>query len=216
MLFRSQLDHRYPGAPDWADDGRLRVLYAPTWEGDRASIRYGSVVSHGASIIDALRSDPRVRILYRPHPRIGRASAAHAAADARIRAVLAADGDRHLVDTGPYGWQWRFATHCLTDVSAVAYDWLATGKPLVITAPAVGVYRPPSRLLDSLPLLPAARAGDLDLLLAPAGPALADLAAHYFGDTAAGASTRRFEAALTEVIDRRRASVSERARRERP
>ena len=27
----------------------------------------------------------------------------------RIRAALAADGDRHLVDTGPYGWQWRFA-----------------------------------------------------------------------------------------------------------
>ena len=69
---RPQLDHDHPGAPDWTDDGRLRVLYAPTWEGDRASIRYGSLVSHGAAIIAALRADPRVRIIYRPHPRIGR------------------------------------------------------------------------------------------------------------------------------------------------
>ena len=141
-------------------------FYAPTWEGDRASIRYGSLVSHGAAIIGTLRADSRVRIIYRPHPRLGRASSAHGAADARIRAALAADGDRHLVDTGPYGWQWRFADHCITDLS-VAYDWLATGKPLVITEPAAGAYRPPSRLLDSLPLLPADRAGDIQALATP-------------------------------------------------
>ena len=88
-------------------------------------------------------------------PASGGPRPAHGAADARIRAALAADGDRHLVDTGPYGWQWRFADHCITDLSAVAYDWLATGRPLVITEPAAGAYRPPSRLLDALPLLPA-------------------------------------------------------------
>ena len=186
------------------------MLYAPTWEGDRASIRYGSLVSHGGAIIAALRADPRVRIIYRPHPRLGRASAAHAAADARIRAALAADGDRHLIDTGPYGWQWRFADHCITDVSAVAYDWLATGKPLVITEPAAGAYRPPSRLLEALPLLPAHRAGDVEALLPAPSLELADLAAYYFGDTADGASTVRFEAALTEVIARRRAEIAAR------
>jgi hypothetical protein len=207
---RPQLDHDTVGAPDWADDGRLRVLYAPTWEGDRPSIRYGSLVSHGASIIAALRDDPRVRVVYRPHPRIGRSSAAHAAADARIRAMLAADGDRHLVDLGPYGWQWRFADHCITDVSAVAYDWLATGKPLVITEPARGAYRPASPLLEALPLLPADRAGEIEALLPEPSPELARLTQHYFGDTAAGASTVRFEAALAEVIGRRRADISAR------
>ncbi|MFT4166074.1 MAG: CDP-glycerol glycerophosphotransferase family protein [Microlunatus sp.] len=202
---RPQLDYVYPGAPDWADDGRLRVFYAPTWEGDRATIRYGSLVSHGAAIIDALRADPRVRIIYRPHPRIGKASAAHARADHEIRAALRSDGDRHLVDLGPYGWQWRFADHCITDISAVAYDWLATGKPLVITEPAAEAYRPESVLLDSLSLLPADRAGDIDALLPPPSPELAALTGHYFGDITAGASTRRFEAALDEVIDKRRA-----------
>lgn len=207
---RPQLDHDYPGAPDWPDDGRLRVLYAPTWEGDRRTIRYGSLVSHGPALVTALRADPRVRIIYRPHPRTGQADPAYAAADARIRAALAADDDRHLIDRGPYGWQWRFADRCITDVSAVAYDWLATGKPLVMTEPPAGAYRPDSPLLDALPLLPAERAGDLAALLGESGAAVGALARHYFGDTADRAGTRRFEAALEEVIERRQAEITAR------
>ena len=81
-------------------------------------------------------------MIYRPHPRTGYASAEHRAADKAIRALLAKGGDRHLIDRGGYGWQWDFADACITDISAVAYDWLATGKPLVITEPAPGAYRP--------------------------------------------------------------------------
>jgi hypothetical protein len=208
---RPPLDHDCPGSPDWPADGRLRVLYAPTWEGDRATIRYGSLVSHGAAIVAALRADPRIRIIYRPHPRTGQASPAHAAADSSIRKALAADGERHLVDLGPYGWQWQFADHCITDVSAVAYDWLATGKPLVITEPAAEAYRPRSALLDSLPLLTVERAGDLTALLPDPSPELAALTRHYFGETASGASTRRFEAALDEVITRRFEAIATRS-----
>jgi hypothetical protein len=204
---RPQLDHEHPGAPPWSPDGRRRVLYAPTWEGDRASIRYGSLVSHGAAIVGALRSDPRVRIIYRPHPRTGTASAEHARVDAQLRSALAADGDRHLIDLGPYGWQWRFADSCITDVSAVAYDWLATGKPLVITEPAPTAFRPVSALLDALPLLPAARAADLTALLPESDAELAALSRFYFGETAAGASSRRFQDALDEVIGRRRTEL---------
>ena len=146
---RPQLDHDYPGAPDWAEGTGLRVWYAPTWEGDRPSIAYGSLASHGVAIVDALLADEEVRVIYRPHPRTGRASAEHARADKIIRSRLAAAGDRHLVDEGEYGWQWAFADACVTDISAVAYDWLATGKPLVITEPENrAAYRPPSPLLD--------------------------------------------------------------------
>ncbi|MDN5762927.1 MAG: CDP-glycerol glycerophosphotransferase family protein [Microlunatus sp.] len=208
LVGRPQLDHDYPGAPEWSDDGRLRVLYAPTWEGDRPSIRYGSVVSHGTAMIAALRADERVRIIYRPHPRIGQASAAHAAADRTIRAALAGDGDRHLLDRGTYGWQWEFADYCLTDVSAVAYDWLATGKPLAVTEPAPEAYRPPSPLLDALDLVPASRAGDIRVLLPARSSALAALTRRYFGETADRSSTRRFEAALTELIDRRERDIT--------
>ena len=39
QIGRPQLDHDYPGAPDWPRDSGLRVWYAPTWEGDRPEHR---------------------------------------------------------------------------------------------------------------------------------------------------------------------------------
>ena len=200
---RPQLDHAYPGAPDWPADGRSRVWYAPTWEGDRPSIAYGSLASHGVAMVESLLADPGVRVLYRPHPRSGVSAPAHAAADRRIRELLRRAGEDHLVDTGPYGWQWAFADACVTDVSAVAYDWLATGKPLVVTEPAATAFRPVSPLLDRLPPLPADRArtvlevlGERGLGRAVPDGALQELSRHYFGETAQRASTRRFLAAI--------------------
>lgn len=205
LVGRPQLDFDYAGAPAWHRDSGRRVLYAPTWEGDRPSIAYGSLASHGIALVRALRAEAATRIIYRPHPRTGQASAAHAHADAEIRALLAADGDRHLVDTGPYGWQWGFADACITDVSAVAYDWLATGKPLVITKPNPSAVLPPSPLLATVPLLPAAAADQIVSWLRKAStPAaldpLGELTAYYFGDTARGASTARFEAAVAAAV----------------
>ncbi|WP_375425602.1 CDP-glycerol glycerophosphotransferase family protein [uncultured Friedmanniella sp.] len=196
---RPQLDHDYPGAPDWPVGSGRRVWYAPTWEGDRPSIAYGSLASHGVALVEALLADASVRVVYRPHPRTGTASPAHAAADRRIRELLRADRDRHLVDEGPYGWQWAFADACITDVSAVAYDWLGTGKPLAVTQPAQEAYRPVSPLLERLPLLAAADASDVLARLAVSDPGLAELSRHYFGETADRASTARFTAAIEQA-----------------
>jgi CDP-Glycerol:Poly(glycerophosphate) glycerophosphotransferase len=199
---RPQLDYSYPGAPPWPRDSGLRVWYAPTWEGDRSSIAYGSLASHGVAIINSLLADPSVRIIYRPHARTGYASAAHGHADKTIRALLAKAGNRHLVDREGYGWQWEFADACITDISAVAYDWLATGKPLVITEPAPTAYRPPSALLDPVPLLRAAKASEVVAMIralqsdSDAKDRLRGLAYHYFGDVSAQQSTKRFEDAI--------------------
>ena len=211
---RPQLDHSYPGAPPWPRDSGLRVWYAPTWEGDRPSIAYGSLASHGVAIIEALLADPSIHVIYRPHPRTGYASSSHRAADKTIRALLAKQGNRHLVDREGYGWQWDFADACVTDISAVAYDWLATGKPLLITEPAPGAYRPPSALLDTIPLLSAAEApevlakiralqGDSD-----ARDKLRDLAFHYFGDVSAQQSTKRFEDAIERAYEIQQSSTN--------
>jgi hypothetical protein len=178
------------------------VWYAPTWEGDRPTIAYGSLASHGVAIIKTLLADPSIRVIYRPHARTGYASRQHRDADRAIRGLLAKAGDRHLVDRGSYGWQWDFADACITDISAVAYDWLATGKPLVITEPAPSAYRPPSLLVDAVPLLGAAEAGKVvgrirslqgDLA---AMEQLHGLTYHYFGDVSAQQSTKRFEDAI--------------------
>jgi hypothetical protein len=206
---RPQLDHEYPGAPNWTRDSGLRVWYAPTWEGDRPSLAYSSLVSHGVDIVEALLNDSSIRMIYRPHARIGMVSEAYRAADRRIRSLLTKAGDRHLIDTGGYGWQWRFADACVTDISAVAYDWLATAKPLLITEPvAIKAYRPPSALLDRMPLLKAEDAGRVVGWLHALGlgidqPAkdgrLIELAQYYFGDTADQASSRRFAAAIDKA-----------------
>jgi CDP-Glycerol:Poly(glycerophosphate) glycerophosphotransferase len=202
LVGRPQLDYSYPGAPPWPRDSGTRVWYAPTWAGDRPSIAYGSLASHGAAIIEALIADPTIRVIYRPHPRAEYTTGEHRDADKTIRALLAKAGSRHLVDRNGYGWQWDFADVCITDVSAVAYDWLATGKPLVITEPAATAYRPVSPLLDTLPLLSVAAAGDvLSRIRALQGDSVAreqlrGLAYHYFGDLRAQQSTRRFEDAI--------------------
>ena len=207
---RPQLDHSYPGAPPWPRDSGLRVWYAPTWEGDRPSIAYGSLATHGLAIIEALVADPSVRVIYRPHPRTGYASSTHRAADKAIRALLARDGDRHLVDQEGYGWQWDFADACITDISAVAYDWLATGKPLVITEPASSAYRPPSALLDAVPLLGAAEASRVLPKIrtmqidSAAKEQLRGLVYHYFGDVSAEQSTKRFEDAIERAYQLQR------------
>jgi hypothetical protein len=199
---RPQLDYSYPGAPPWPRESGLRVWYAPTWEGDRPSIAYGSLASHGVAIIEALLADPSIRIIYRPHARTGYASPEHRDADRTVRGLLARAGNRHLVDRESYGWQWDFADACITDISAVAYDWLATGQPLVITEPSPSAYRPASPLLDALPLLGAAEAGDVvsRIRALQGDPAateqLRGLAYHYFGDVSAQQSTKRFEDAI--------------------
>ena len=143
----------------WPRDSGLRVWYAPTWEGDRPSIAYGSMASHGVAIIEALVADPSIRIIYRPHARIGYASRKHREADRAVRACSPRPAVDTLLIVG-YGWQWDFADACITDISAVAYDWLPTAKPLVITEPAASAYRPPSPLLDALSLLRASEAGE--------------------------------------------------------
>jgi hypothetical protein len=211
---RPQLDHSYPGAPHWPRDSGLRVWYAPTWEGDRPSIAYGSLASHGVAIVEALLADPSVRVIYRPHPRTGYASSGHRGADKAIRALLANEGNRHLVDHGGYGWQWDFADVCITDISAVAYDWLATGKLLVITEPAPTAYRPPSALLDSVPLLRAAEASEVLAKIhalqgdSEAREQLRGLAYHYFGDVSAQQSTKRFEDAIERAYQIQHSSTS--------
>jgi hypothetical protein len=209
---RPQLDYSYPGAPAWPSDSGLRVWYAPTWEGDRPSITYGSLASHGVAMIEALIADPSIRVIYRPHARTGYASRRHREADRAVRSLLAKAGDRHLVDQESYGWQWDFADACITDISAVAYDWLATGKPLVITEPAPGAYRPPSPLLDAVRLLGAAEAGEVvarirELQGDPAAmEQLRGLTYHYFGDVSAQQSSKRFEDAIERAYQIQRSA----------
>jgi hypothetical protein len=127
------------GAPPaiWKPDTRSVVLYAPTWEGDRPTMRYSSIESSGEAIVDAVLGAPELRLVYRPHPWLGRVRRESAAADARIRrAIVAAADSGSVVDTGEYGWSLSAADLCVTDISSVAFDARALGTPVLVTVPS--------------------------------------------------------------------------------
>lgn len=211
---RPQADH-FAGAVPYPSDGRTVVLYAPTWEGDRPAAAYGSIASHGTTIADRVLASPQHRLVYRPHPRSGVRDAEYKAAHERIVAAIAranaADPSAHHVyDDGPeLGWQLADADVAITDISAMIYDRLAVGKPLIVTRPVA-----PEADVDERGYL-----GDANWLRATDASGIVvrvDAAAHdaeelaklrhwverYFGDTTPGTATARFHDAVERLLSR--------------
>ena len=211
LVGRPQVDVDHP-APSLPPDGRTTVLYAPTWEGDRPSDAYSSVASHGEAIVRSLLASGRYRVVFRPHPRTGQSSRAAAAAVRRIARILRAEPG-HVVDLdGPFGWHLRAAEACVTDVSATVYDWLATGRPVLVTRPVdPGAWLDPEGVAGRLPLLDAVEAGRtaqrLDALLAAPPDGLAELVREHLGDTTPGAATARFCETVRALVEERRREV---------
>ncbi|GMA25107.1 glycosyl transferase [Luteimicrobium album] len=211
---RPQVDVEYAG-PTLPDDGRTVVLYAPTWEGDRPSMTYSSLRSHAGPMLDVLLATGRHRVIYRPHPRTGafdpEFKALHSAVVSKLEAANAADASaRHLVDTdSPFGWHLAAADVCVCDISAVAFDWLATGKPLLLTEPASGQAEIDRQglagLVDTFGAAEAPRVLDvIDHASTPETRSKFDaIVEHYFGDVTPGASMQRFLDASARIIESR-------------
>ena len=214
QIGRPQADH-YTGSTPFADDGRTVVLYAPTWEGDRPAAAYGSIATHGESLVATLLADSRYRVIYRPHPRSGVVDSAYGEANRRIIAAIASangadSAARHVFDDKPdLGWQLAAADVAIVDISAMVYDRLAVGKPLMVTRPV-----DPSADVDESGYLGACdwltAAGsvrvvpELTRVLEDADTTtrLAQWAQHYFGDTTPGAPTARFHSAIEQLMEK--------------
>ena len=210
---RPQADH-FAGPLPYTPDDRTVVLYAPTWEGDRDAAAYGSIASHGVALVDALLATGRHRVIYRPHPRSGVLDAEYRAANEAIiagiaRANAADPTAQHVFDDGPsLGWQLVAADVAITDISAMVYDRLATGKPLLITRPvSAHADIDESGYLGACEWLTADASGDIvalsDRVLDDddARARLTFWAERHFGDTTPGAATRRLRAAIGHLID---------------
>jgi len=209
---RPQADH-YSGALPYTADDRTVVLYAPTWEGDRPSAHYGSIASHGEALAAALLASAKHRLIYRPHPRSGVVDPEYGAAHRRILAAISAansadPGAQHVYDDGPeLGWQLAAADVAVVDISAMVYDRLAVGKPLMITRPVdERAEVDTSGYLSDCEWLDADAAADI---LAHVERVRADEAAtarlrmwvqHYFGDTTPGVATAKFHAAIERLM----------------
>ncbi|WP_031062259.1 membrane protein [Streptomyces ochraceiscleroticus] len=75
----------YEGAPKGE---YTTVLYAPTWEGWDGNPGNTSVILAGENIVRELLADPKVRLLYKPHPMTGSVDPEAGAANARIKAMV--------------------------------------------------------------------------------------------------------------------------------
>jgi hypothetical protein len=212
QIGRPQADH-YSGTLPYTPDDRTVVLYAPTWEGDRPSAHYGSIATHGEALVTALLATGHHRVIYRPHPRSGVVDNDYGAANKRIIAALASANAadplaQHVFDDGPdLGWQLAAADVAIVDISAMVYDRLAADKPLLITRPV-----DPAAAIDTHGYLSACEW--LDASAAPdivaqtervlgdpeAVARLDEWVTRYFGDTAPGAATARFHAAVERLM----------------
>jgi CDP-glycerol glycerophosphotransferase (TagB/SpsB family) len=212
MIGRPQADH-FAGEAPFPQDGRTVVLYSPTWEGDRASMSYGSVASHGVELTRLLLDDPGYRLIYRPHPRSGVADPEYGKANQQIISAIAAANARdpkaqHVYDDGgAIGWQLVAADVAITDVSAMVYDRLATGKPILITRPVSPEAEiDTSGYLSQCEWLTADGARNVTTHIedvmsnADARDRLQFWVERYFGDTTPGVATQRLHDAVARLV----------------
>lgn len=212
---RPQLDLRPEPVLPAVD--RPTILYAPTWEGENASNDYTSVEVLGPAIVAAALAVPRVRVVYKPHPRVI-SSTTPGIADAHERIVALLDDARCADPDAGH----RAVLHSdilavipgtdlmITDVSSVGLDflYLRVGRPMFI----VDRYGDRTRLHAEAPVsrcadvLDAATIGDLSRTLTARlardehRAARVRMRRHYFGDLAPGKSTARFLAAVDAVL----------------
>jgi hypothetical protein len=212
QIGRPQADH-FAGSLPYTPDDRSVVLYAPTWEGDRAAAAYGSIASHGVALVSALISSGRHRVIYRPHPRSGVLDAGYRAAHEKIIASIAAANAKdpsaqHVYDSGKeLGWQLAAADVAITDISAMVYDRLATGKPLLVTRPVSPLaeidedgYLGACEWLTADAAANVVEAADRVLTSEEAHSTLQFWVERHFGDTTPGMATTRFHAAVQQLM----------------
>ena len=131
-----------PSVPIPTESSGPVVLYAPTWEGFHLDQALSSMPKGAALVaIVQARSEP-TGIIVRPHPLTGTVDGGYreAMTSAADQIEPRSDGLIRMFDEpgGSHSLAWGFARSdvLITDVSSVLVDYLATGKPIVLIAPA--------------------------------------------------------------------------------
>ena len=137
---RPQSLDEYELPNDFIESPKKKVLYAPTWEGVTKATRYTSIVSHGQSLVQALVDSGSYQITYRPHPLSGSRDSEVKSANEAIKKVIrqankSDPASNHYIDESPFGWHLVYHDLMISDISAIAYDWLSTGNPILLTKP---------------------------------------------------------------------------------
>jgi hypothetical protein len=137
---RPQSLDEYELPTDFIESPKKKVLYAPTWEGVTKATRYTSIVSHGQRLVQALVDSGEYQVTYRPHPLSGSRDSEVKSANEAIKKVIrqankSGPSSNHYIDESPFGWHLGYHDLMISDISAIAYDWLSTGNPILLTKP---------------------------------------------------------------------------------
>ena len=125
------------------------VLYAPTWEGDRLSAQYSSLLSHGVALVDHILSSGNFILRFRPHPLLGTRDPAYAKARRHVeKLVRKASSQPGLMNHASHGTQGyrqalSSADHVISDISSVFFDAMALDRDCVYCLPATDGPRLP-------------------------------------------------------------------------
>jgi hypothetical protein len=215
---RPQLDLEF--SPELPPSPRRTVMYGPTWEGESESNNWTSLDRFGVAIVTALLALPDVRVVYKPHPRVaGSAHAGVSRAHKKIVSLIKAANERdpkagHVARTdGNILAMFGSCDALVGDVSSVTLDFLYL-RP---EAPIFLTDRRDDRALlaKDTPLTEGAEIIDSSTI-AGFGSAMAAALTedsrredrirtrkHYFGDLGPGDSSRKFEAAVADLIAER-------------
>lgn len=212
---RPQLDVPRERAAAERPSTRIRVLYAPTWEGAGQKMAYSSITSIGASLVAELLNDDRFTVVFRPHPKTGSSSAKAGSALAHIKKIIAVAMSTtpeagHRVDTAKDSTQSILESDVvLCDISAMAMDCVGLDVALVLfhnaaTTTTEKLAPGQSVIIEHVQELLAADQGSTLLssiaALGTSGPPKDQrfLRNRVFGDPALGRATERFiDAAIT-------------------
>lgn len=124
QIGRPQLDALTPSGPS----AKIRVLYAPTWEGDSQAMAYSSITALGERILAQLQADDRFEVRFRPHPKTGDVSG-----EARKSITALKSNYTSLLDpTADAGQSLVWADVAICDISAMSYDAVALNVPLLL------------------------------------------------------------------------------------
>ncbi len=213
LIGRPQILDTHQVPADYPDSRLTRVFYAPTWEGVTRATRYSSIESHGHAIVKSLLEHGGYQVVYRPHPLAGTRDVGIRQEHRKILKLLRERNAEflqpvHYADVSSFGWQLTSLDVMITDISAVAYDWLATGKPLMLTRPTerqavMGDFR----LIQEIHPMEAAEAPRAADLIAQAiqhagneNSPLVTLLHHYYGDRK-DCDDSRFARAVRHALD---------------
>ena len=129
---RPQLEHIPKINLDLPKDNKV-VLYAPTWEGTHESMNYSSLKDFGLFIVDKLLNDTDYIVLYKPHPNTGYNDKEIKKINQQIINKLNKHNRGSVFLSENILSLYEYVDIAIFDNSAVAVDYLAFNKPMLMT-----------------------------------------------------------------------------------